>query len=507
MELLNYATLEQIGYDGFLKKEAPEKVLQFGEGNFLRAFADYFFDIANEKNDWNGKIVLVQPNSPDAEKAERINRQQGLYTLYLKGIENGRTVNKKRIISAVSRCLNARRDFAEVIEAGKGKDLEFIISNTTEAGILYDPEAAFQDFPPASFPAKLTRILYERFRAGQKGVVILSCELIDHNGKELQKCVEAHSRDWNLGQEFLQWLTEENLFCSTLVDRIVPGNPKDRKQAEEMETENRYRDLLADIGEIFGVWVIEGPSWLAEKLPFQNTGLDIQVVPDVMPMKKRKVRILNGAHTALSLGAYLSGENTVGGCMKNATLQAFLQKMIYEEIIPVLPLDQQDLIRFAKETEDRFRNPFIEHELLSISLNSTAKWRARDLPSLLEYLQQRGRLPACLVMGFAAYMAFYSSQILERNQDGLLCRRENGDSYTVRDDGYVLDFYYDHREEEAAALTHAVLSNERMWGQNLTLIPGLEEKIAADLRLIRSEGAEKAFACCLDGGENAASVK
>lgn len=501
MELLSYTTLEKNGYGGYLKKSAPEKVLQFGEGNFLRAFTDYFFDIANEKKDWNGKIVLVQPNSSNTEKADRINRQQGLYTLYLKGIEKGRVINEKRVISAVSRCLNAQRDFAEVIEVGKGKDLQFIVSNTTEAGIVYDPQAKFEQLPPPSFPAKLTRILYERYQAGQNGVVILSCELIDHNGKELQRCVEAHSRDWQLGEDFLRWLAEENLFCSTLVDRIVPGNPREPEQIAQMEEENQYRDLLTDIGETFGVWVIEGPSWLAEKLPFQNAGLNIQVVPDVMPLKKRKVRILNGAHTALSLGAYLSGKNTVGDCMENEILQAFLREMVYQEIIPVLPLERKDLTDFAQEMEDRFRNPFIAHELLSISLNSTAKWRARDLPSLLEYLQLKGTLPPCLVMGFAAYIAFYSSNIKEHTREGLLCQRENGDVYTVRDDGYVLDFYYTHRTDQPQSLVRAVLANQRMWGEDLTQVPGLEEKITADLNLIRSQGAEKAFASVLSAGK------
>ena len=498
MEWINYTTLKELGYPGYLKQDGPEKILQFGEGNFLRAFADYFFDIANEKNDWNGKIVLVQPNSSNPEKADRINRQQGLYTLYLKGIERGQIINEKRIISVVSRCLNARRDFDEIIEIGKSEALEYIISNTTEAGIIYDPDADFQQFPPTSFPAKLTRVLYERFRAGQKGVIILSCELIDHNGKELQKCVEKHSHDWGLGQDFLQWLTEENLFCSTLVDRIVTGGPDSPQQTAEIEKENQYRDGFVDIGEIFGVWIIEGPAWLSEKLPFQNTNLNIQVVPDVMPLKKRKVRILNGAHTALSLGAYLAGENTVDGCMQNEILRTFLQKMIYKEIIPVLPLDQDDLIQFATEMEDRFRNPFIAHKLLSISLNSTAKWRARDLPTLIEYQAKYGLLPPCLTMGFAAYIAFYTNHIQQKTADGLLCLREKEEAYLVQDDPFVLDFYYNHRNDDPQVLVPAVLSNKAMWGQDLTRISGLEEQIIRDLIRIRRQGAEKAFASCIE---------
>ena len=495
MEKLNYQVLEKSGYQGYIKKSAPEKVLQFGEGNFLRAFVDYFFDCANEKTDWEGKGVLVQPIPQGL--TELINGQEGLYTLYLRGSEKGQKVDQKRVISFVSRCINPYEDFDAVIKAACSEELEYIVSNTTEAGIVYDPESKFEQCPPNSFPAKLTKILYERFKAGRKGVVILSCELIDNNGKELEKCVLQHIDDWKLGEDFKEWITAENIFCSTLVDRIVPGRIKDAKEEEKLEADNGYKDDLMDVGECFGVWIIEGPAELEERLPFKKAGLNVQVVPDVTPYKKRKVRILNGAHTGFVLGAYLSGQNIVRDCMHNETIKGFMNKMLYDEIIPTLPLDKEDLMDFASAVEDRFNNPFVDHELMSISLNSTSKWRARNLPSFEEYVKEKKALPVCLTMSLAAYIAFYSSDIQERTEDGLICRRPKGNTYKVQDDAWVLDFYYEHREDSAEELVHAVLTNEKMWGEDLSQIEGLEKKVTENLLNIRENGAEKAYASCL----------
>ena len=224
METLNYEVLKKSGYNGYIKESAPEKVMQFGEGNFLRAFVDYFFDCANEKADWNGKVVLVQPIAQGLTKL--INDQEGLYTLYLRGSEKGEKVDLKRVISSVSRCINPYDDFDAVLELAKSDDLEYIVSNTTEAGIVHESESKFDQCPPISFPAKLTRVLYERYKAGKDGVVVLSCELIDNNGKELQKCVNEYIDDWGLEEEFKTWINEKNTFCSTLVDRIVPEFPR-----------------------------------------------------------------------------------------------------------------------------------------------------------------------------------------------------------------------------------------------------------------------------------------
>ncbi len=497
MEQLCYETLEKAGYTGYLLKNAPERVLQFGEGNFLRAFADYWFDMANEKAGWNGKCVLVQPIAQGL--TQLINRQEGLYTLYLRGRQNGEKVDAKRVISSMSRCLNPyeKQDYDAMMDVAAGEALEYIVSNTTEAGIVYDPSCRLEDCPPASFPAKLTQVLLHRWRAGRPGVVVLSCELIDNNGKELLRCVNQYIKQWGLEEGFARWVNGDCTFCSTLVDRIVPGRIRDAAEAARLEDENGYRDALIDVGEVFGVWNIEGPEWLAEKLPFRAAGLNCPVVPDVTPYKKRKVRILNGAHTGFVLGAYLAGYDIVRDCMQDDVILGFMNRMLHEEVIPTLPLDRQDLEAFAAAVQDRFNNPFINHELMSITLNSTSKWRARNMPSLLEYAQTAGKLPPCLAMSFAAYIAFYSSDIQALTEQGLVCRRPKGNEYTVSDDRWVLEFYYSRRGVSDETLVHDVMTNEKMWGQDLTLVPGFEQAAAENLRCIRTDGARAAFAACL----------
>ncbi|WP_297283318.1 tagaturonate reductase [uncultured Agathobaculum sp.] len=496
MEKLSYEVLKKSGYTGYILENAPEKILQFGEGNFLRAFVDYWFDMSNEKVGWNGKAVLVQPIAPGL--AKQINEQQGLYTLYLRGRENGEKVDRKRVISSVSRCLNPyeKADYDAMMEVAVSDDLEYIVSNTTEAGIVYDPACQKDDCPPSSFPAKLTQVLYKRWQAGKKPLVILSCELIDNNGKELEKCVGQYIEQWGLEADFKAWCGECT-FCSTLVDRIVPGRIKDAAEAAKMDEENGYHDELIDVGEVFGVWNIEGPEWLADKLPFKAAGLNCIVVPDVTPYKKRKVRILNGAHTGFVLGAYLAGFDIVRDCMHNEHIKGFMNKMLHEEVIPTLPLDKDDLENFAAAVEDRFNNPFVDHELMSISLNSTSKWKARNMPSFLEYIEKEGKLPVCLTMSLAAYIAFYSTDVQELTDKGLVCKRPKGNTYTCSDDRWALEFYWAHRDDSDADLVHAVLTNEQMWDQDLTKIDGVEAAVLANLTKIRTEGAEAAFASCL----------
>jgi len=497
MEKLSYETLKQQGYTGYLLRSAPEKVMQFGEGNFLRAFVDYWFDVSNEKAGWNGKCVLVQPIAQGL--TQLINDQEGLYTLYLRGAENGEKVDRKRVISSVSRCLNPyeKEGFDAMMTLSESDDLEYVVSNTTEAGIVYDPACQLADTPCASFPGKLTQVLYRRYQAGKSGLVILSCELIDNNGKELQKCVNQYVRQWGLEAGFGDYVNQKCTFCSTLVDRIVPGRIRDPQEYARLEEENGYHDELMDVGEVFGVWNIEGPAWLEEKLPFKAAGLNCPVVPDVTPYKKRKVRILNGAHTGFVLGAYLAGFDIVRDCMHDDTVRGFMNKMLYEEVIPTLPLDKADLENFAAAVQDRFNNPFVNHELMSISLNSTSKWRARNMPSFLEYIDLTGKLPVCLTASFAAYIAFFSNDIQELNGSGLVCRRPKGNCYTCSDDRWALEFYYAHKDDSVEDLVHAVMTNEQMWGQDLTEIPGFEEATVENLKKIRAEGATALYAACL----------
>ena len=491
MAQLNYEVLAASGYNGYILKDAPEKVMQFGEGNFLRAFVDYFFDVANEKVGYNGKVVLVQPIAMGL--TELINKQDGLYTLYLRGSEKGEKIDYKRVISSVSRCVNPYGEWEKVLELARSKDLEIIVSNTTEAGIVHDTESQFDQNPPISFPAKLTRVLYERYKAGMPGIVMLSCELIDNNGKELLRCVNQYIDDWKLDEDFRAWVNNENIFCSTLVDRIVPGRIRDPKEVAALDAANGYEDPLTDVGEIFGVWVIEGPDGLEDRLPFKAAGVPVHVVPDVTPYKKRKVRILNGAHTGFVLGAYLAGFDIVRDCMHNDTIRGFMNKMLYEEVIPTLPLDKKDLTEFAEAVQDRFNNPFVNHELMSISLNSTSKWKARNMPSFLEYIKTEGKLPACLTMSLAAYIAFYSNDIQALTDKGLVCRRPKGNEYVISDDRWALEFYWAHKDDSAEELVKSVLTNEQMWDQDLTKIEGLYDAVLAGLKLIRAEGAEAAY--------------
>ena len=500
MEKLSYATLKNVNYDGYILESAPEKVLQFGEGNFLRAFVNYWFDLANEKVNWNGKCCLVQPIAPGL--AKMINEQDGLYTLYLRGSQNGQKVDDMRVISSVSRCLNPYEEegFAEMMKVAVSDDLEIIVSNTTEAGIVYDPACQLADKPCASFPGKLTQVLYARYQAKKPGIVMLACELIDNNGKELLKCVNQYIDQWGLEDGFKKYVNEDCTFCGSLVDRIVPGRIRDAAEVAALEEKHGYADPLLDVGEVFGLWVIEGdPEKLNEKLPFHKANLDanVFVAPDMTPYKKRKVRILNGAHTGFVLGAYLGGHDIVRNCMNDETVLGFMNKMLLDEIVPILPLDQEDCKNFAAAVQDRFNNPFVNHELMSISLNSTAKWRARNMPSFLEYIEAYGKLPTCLTMSFAAYIAFFSNDIQELNDAGLVCRRPAGNTYVCSDDRWALEFYYAHRNDSVEDLVHAVMTNEQMWGQDLTAIAGFEAATVANLKKIRTEGALAAYASCL----------
>lgn len=491
MKNLSYQTLKESGYDGYLLENAPERVLQFGEGNFMRAFVDCFIDMMNEKAGFNSKVVLVQPIGPAPggfDLAKAMNDQDGLYTLYLRGFEKGKKVNSRRVISCVSRCLNSYTDYEAVMACAENPELRFITCNTTEAGIAYDPGCRFEEAPPASYPAKLTQFLYRRWqkfgREEGKGFVILACELIDDNGKELEKCVLRYAEQWGLEPAFIDWLRAENVFCSSLVDRIVTGYP--RAEADQINEANGYVDRLLDTGEVFGFWVIEGPESLKQELPFAEADLPVLITDNHKPYKQRKVRILNGAHSSMVPGAYLSGKDIVRDCMEDGVIRGFMNKAIYDEIIPTLTLPRDELEAFAAAVTERFRNPFIDHALLSISLNSTAKWKARVLPSVLGYVEKNGTLPRCLAASFAFYLAFYRGVRLEDR--GLIGLR-NGQEYVIRDDRNILEFYYAHREDSPAELAHAAMSNTGFWGRDLTEVAGFEPAVADYLKAIEENGA------------------
>lgn len=496
MKKLSYETLKELNYDGYLLEQAPERVLQFGEGNFLRAFVDYFIDMMNEKAGFNSKVVLVQPISGGDMIRGFINEQEGLYTLFLRGNENGQKVNDKRVISSVSRCLNPYSDYDAYMGCAKNPELRFITCNTTEAGIQYDPACQFTDHPASSYPGKLTQFLYARYQEfGQekgKGFVILSCELIDNNGKELEKCVLKYAEQWDLGDGFIQWIKDENIFCSTLVDRIVTGYP--RNEAAAICEELGYEDNIINTGEIFGFWVIEGPESLKKELPFAEADLPVLITDDHKPYKQRKVRILNGAHTSMVLGAYLAGQNIVRDCMKDDVIRGFMNQTIYDEIIPTLTLPEEELMDFAKAVTDRFDNPFIDHALLAISLNSTSKWKARVLPSFKGYVSKFEKLPKCITASLAFYIAFYQGIRLDENGFAGLRGEEE---YPIKDDQNILEFYNAHKDDDAQTLAKAVLSNTEFWGEDLSAVAGLLDEVTADLTIIKEQGSYELMKQCL----------
>lgn len=473
MNVLSNQTLKEIGYRGYHLSSAPEKVIQFGEGNFLRAFVDYFFDVANETVDFHGKVVVVQPIAGPAMR-RKFEDQDGLYTLYLRGIENGEMVERKRIISCISRCISAVEEFDAVLTCAHNPELTYIVSNTTEAGIVFRGSDRMDDAANAAFPGKLTRFLYERFQClPGKGFVLLPCELIEENGKNLRKCVAQYIDLWGLPHAFAKWVEEENVFCSTLVDRIVPGYPAD---AAALNERNGYEDGLVVTGEPFGFWAIEGPARLNEELPFAKAGLPVLVTEDCTGYKQRKVRILNGAHTSTVCAGLLAGLETVGEMMLDTQLRPFLEAEIAQEIIPTLDLPERELRDFADSVIERFQNPFIRHEMISITLNSTSKWRARVLPSVTEYVRRKGSLPKRLTFSFAAYAEFFC------------CGR-----FACKDDQEVLDFFSAHRTDAPADLMQSLCAREDFWGQDLSKLPGFLAAVTKGLEAIRETGIRAAL--------------
>lgn len=377
-----------------------ETVMQFGEGGFLRGFVDYFFHKLQEKGLYEGKIVVVQPI--EKGMCQMLADQNCEYNLFLRGIQDGQVVNEHTHVTSISRALNPYTQYEDYIALATNPDLRVIVSNTTEAGIEYLGTESLEDMPPKSYPAKLTQFLYKRFQAGLKGFILLPCELIDNNGDNLKECILKYADLWELGADFKNWLESDNDFCNTLVDRIVTGYPRD--EAEELCKQIGYTDNLIDTAEIFHLWVIEGHH--EDELPFNKAGYNIVWTDDAKPYKKRKVRILNGGHTSMVLGAYLYGLETVGECLKDEKVSAFLKKCLFDEIVPTLGDTDTDK-QFASAVLERFANPFIKHQLLSIALNSVSKFQVRVLPTILEYKDKFGEYPKALTFSMAALISFY----------------------------------------------------------------------------------------------------
>lgn len=495
MKKLSYNVLEEIGYEGYVLKDAPERVLQFGEGNFLRGFADYFFDILNEKGLFNGKIVAVQPI--EQGMGAKLNEQEGLYTLYLRGLNDGQRTSSKRIVSAISRVINPFEDDRIFLDCAANPELRFIISNTTEAGIAFDGNDRQGDIR-GTFPAKLANFLWERYKIfgneKGKGFIILSCELIDDNGAVLKNYVTKYHELWNLPKEFVQWVEAENIFCGTLVDRIVTGYP--RSEIETLTKENGYIDEVIDTGEPFAFWAIEGPDWLRRELPFEEAGLPVRIVSDQSSYKKRKVRILNGAQTATTLPAYLSGLEYERAYMEDALFLKYISGIMFDEIIPATDLPADDMKRFADSCLERLANPYIDHRLYDISLNSVPKWRSRILPTLKDYYDKFNKLPKYLTFSLAALLAFYSCS---RQEDGTFLGMYGSQPYAVNDDFNTLEFFAEKSKLSTPEYVREYLQNTGMHGADFSLLPGFEEKVTGYLDSVRNRGMLETVADLVNG--------
>ena len=464
-----------------LESKLPIKIIQFGEGNFLRAFIGYAFQELNKVTDFNAGIAVVQPI--DKGLAQMLNEQDGLYTLFMKGVKKGKEIQEIELINNIVKAVDPYANFKEYLSLAKEESLEFIISNTTEAGISYLNSDTPEMQPPSSFPAKLTLLLHERFHHFKgdktKGVTIIPCELINHNSETLKEIILQYISLWNLSNDFKTWILESNSFHSTLVDRIVPGYP--RAEIEAYNAQLDYEDNLIVSAEAFLLWVIEGGEDLKAKLPFDKTTLDVKIVADMQPFRTRKVRILNGAHTAMVPFSILYGNTTVKESVDDEFTGAFIKKVVFEEIVPTLQMDKNELISFSDEIFDRFRNPFILHNLSSIALNTISKFKVRVLPSLLEYVELHKKLPTNLTFAFASLIRFYKGTFNNVNLP-------LNDSEEI-----VTNFAKVWCATDYNKIANNILSNVDYWGEDLTKIKKLSNAISFALAEIDSNGIKKGF--------------
>lgn len=469
----------------YKKSNNPVKIIQFGEGNFLRAFVDYGVDVANEQYGFNGNVAIIIPIKGEPTR-KMFEAQDSIYTVCLRGKKDNEVYKENRVITCIDSIQSAYDDYDKVMALAHLDTLEFVVSNTTEAGIVFDTNDKFELCPPVTFPGKLTKFLYERYQYfkgdANKGVIMLPVELIDDNGETLHDCVLKLIKLWNLEDGFLQWIEKSCKFASTLVDRIVTGYPKDGIEAywEELG----YHDNLVDIAEPFGLWVI-GDASVQSKLPLNSNKLQVEFTDKLKIYKERKVRILNGAHTSMVLGAYLSGLDYVGQCMADSSIRKQLDQSVFEEIVPTVHMPIEKAKEFANAVFERFENPFVKHALLSISLNSISKWKARVLPTFKDYMQNEGKLPKWLTYSLAALLAFYRSS---ETSDACLIGHRGNDCYEIHDDADKLAFIASIAEKSTAEYVRAVLGKVDFWGEDLNSIEGLTETVTEHLDKIAEIG-------------------
>lgn len=472
------------------RSQRPIRVIQFGEGNFLRGFVDYMIDIANEKGIFDAGVAIVKPI--EFGDLKRFHDQDNLYTVILRGRVEGKPYVEKRVVTSVQKAVDTYGEYDAFMALARLDTLQFVVSNTTEAGIVYDETDQFESKPPKTYPGKLTKFLYERFQAFQgaadKGLILLPVELIEDNGKKLRECVLKLADLWKLGADFKKWVEDDNIFCSTLVDRIITGYP--RAEAGKICEELGYEDNLLDTGEPFSLWVIESEKDISAKFPLDKAGLHVVFTKNQRPYRERKVRILNGAHTSTVLAGYLMGKDIVRDCMHDPLIRKLMETIVFEEIVPTVKLPHQEAVDFANAVFERFDNPFVDHALLSISLNSVSKWKARILPTFRDNYAKTGKPPKYLTFSLAALMAFYTSDQLEK---GALIGDRNGQPYEIHDDQSVLEFFAaNSKSKPVAEFVKLFLSNSAFWGEDLTkTYDGFAGLVTEDLEAIRKDGMTK----------------
>lgn len=460
------------------KVQRPERVIQFGEGNFLRAFVDWIISNMNEKTDFNASVVVVQPIKNGM--VDVLNSQDGLYHVNLQGLDKGEVVNSFRLIDVISRALNPYTDFEAFMALTEQPDIRFVISNTTEAGIAFDPECKLDDRPAAAYPAKLTQLLYRRFcHFGgdmQKGLIIFPCELIFLNGHKLKEVIGQYIELWQLGDAFKAWFENACAVYATLVDRIVPGFP--RKDINHIKEQLQYDDNLVVQGEAFHLWVIEAPESVAQEFPADKAGLNVLFVPSEAPYHARKVTLLNSPHTVLAPVAWLSGIDIVRDACKHPVVGRFVHRVMYDELMPTLDLPEDELRRFADDVLERFTNPFVDHQVTSIMLNAFSKYATRDLPGLKIYLERFGRLPEGLVLGLAAIITYYRGGT---RPDGAPIQPNDAPEVMA-----LLERLW--QRPTLREVAEGVLAADNILGEDLNRIPGLTDKLEEYLSLIDKEG-------------------
>lgn len=469
--------MKQLNRTNVQANKYPERIIQFGEGNFLRAFVDWIIFNMNQKAGFNSSVVIVQPL--EIGMVNSLNEQDGLYHVNLQGLQNGKEVDSIQLIDVVSRGLNPYAQYDEFLKLAEIPEMRFVISNTTEAGIAFDPSCKLEDAPAKSYPGKLTQLLFNRFNvfngAMDKGLIIFPCELIFDNGKVLKKCIDQYIELWNLGEDFKHWFDSACAVYCTLVDRIVPGYPRD--SIGQILDRIGLDDKLVVKGEIFHLWVIEAPKTVEKEFPADKAGLNVLFVPCEKPYHDRKVTLLNGPHTVLSPVGYLAGLDTVKECCDDPVIGRFVKKVMFDELLETLDLPRVELTQFADAVLERFRNPFVKHFVTSIMLNSFPKFKTRDLPGLKIFLERKGVLPSGLVLGLAAIVTYYKGG------------KRGKDEIVLKDDPVIIELLNNlWADGSPIDVAKGVLGAEFIWGEDLNLIPGLTDRLADYIQMIQDKG-------------------